>query len=109
MTMLQLIMPSELGSFSPKITLLYWNNHPTLQIWSLVTSFCFPNSRNLFSKLKEVIKGTRFQDSEAIKTAVTRELRAIPEESFPESVEAWQRRLEKRIRAQGDYFEGDML
>ena len=33
----------------------------------------------LFPKLKEVIKGTRFQDSEAIKTAVTRELRAIPE------------------------------
>ena len=26
----------------------------------------------LFPKLKEVIKGTRFQDSEAIKTAVTR-------------------------------------
>ena len=36
----------------------------------------------LFPKLKEVIKGTRFQDSEAIKTAVTRELRAIPEKSF---------------------------
>ena len=35
-----------------------------------------------FTKLKEVIKGTRFQDSEAIKTAVERELRAIPEESF---------------------------
>ena len=32
----------------------------------------------LFAKLKEVIKGTRFQDSEAIKTAVMRELRAIP-------------------------------
>ena len=28
----------------------------------------------LFFKLKEVIKGTRFQDSEAIKAAVTREL-----------------------------------
>jgi len=28
----------------------------------------------LFPKLKEVIKGTRFHDSEAIKTAVTREL-----------------------------------
>ena len=61
----------------------------------------------LFPKLKEVIKGTRFQDSEAIKTAVTRELRAIPKESFQECVEAWQRRLEKCIRAQGDYFEGD--
>ena len=57
----------------------------------------------------EVIKGTHFQDSEAIKTAVTRELRAIPEESFQKCVEAWQRRLEKCIRAQGDYFEGDML
>jgi len=54
-------------SLLPKITLLYWSNHPTLQIWPFVTSFLFP-------KLKEVIKGTRFQDSEAIKT---RELRAI--------------------------------
>jgi len=63
----------------------------------------------LFPKLNEVIKGTRFQDSEAIKTTVTRELRAIPEEYFQEYVEAWQRRLEKCIRAQKDYFEGDML
>ena len=62
----------------------------------------------LFLKLKEVIEGTHFQDSEAIKTAVMRELRAIPEESFQECVEAWQR-LEKCTRAQGDYFQGDML
>ena len=61
----------------------------------------------LFLKLKEVIRGTRFQDSEAIKTAVTRKIRAIPEESIQECVEAWQRKLEKYIRAQGDYFEGD--
>jgi len=40
----------------------------------------------LFPKLKKVIKGTCFQDSEAIITAVTRELRAIPEESFQECV-----------------------
>ena len=53
----------------------------------------------LFPKLKKVIKETRLQDSEAIKTAVTRELRAILEESFQKSVEAWQRKLEKRIRA----------
>jgi len=43
----------------------------------------------LFPKLKKVIKETRFQDSEAIKTAVTRELRAIPEESLQKCVEAW--------------------
>ena len=30
MTMLQLIMPRDFGSFLPKITLLYWSNHPTL-------------------------------------------------------------------------------
>ena len=65
-----------------------------------------PSDFFLFPKLKEVIKGTRFQDSEAIETAVTRELRAILEESFQEGVEAWQRRLEKYIRAQRDYFEG---
>ena len=62
----------------------------------------------LFPKLREVIKGTRFQDSEVIKTAETRELRMIPEESFQECVETWQRRLEKCIRAQADHFEGDM-
>ena len=55
------------------------------------------------------MKGTRFQDSEAIKTAVTRELQAIPEESFQECVKASQRRLEKCNRVQGDYFKGDML
>ena len=63
----------------------------------------------LFHKLKEVIYETRFQDSEAIKTAVTRELRAISEEPFQECMEAWQKRLEKCIRAQEDSFEGDML
>jgi len=68
-----------------------------------------PDLASLFPKLEEVIKGTHFQDSEAIKTAMTRELQAILEESFQECIEAWQRRLEKCIRAQGDYFEGEML
>ena len=63
----------------------------------------------LFPKLKGVIRGTRFQDSKTIKTAVTKELRAIPMESFQKCIEAWQQRLEKCIRAQGDYFEGDNL
>ena len=40
-----------IGSFLPKITLLYWSNHPTLQIWPLVTSFCFPNSRKSSKEL----------------------------------------------------------
>jgi len=40
---------------------------------------------------------------------VTRELQVIPEESFQEYVEAWQKRLEKCIQAQVDYFKGDKL
>ena len=51
MTMLQLIMPWEFGSFLPKIKLLCWRNHFTLQIWPFVTSFCFPNSKKLSKEL----------------------------------------------------------
>jgi len=51
MTMLQLMMPWEFGSFLPKITLQYWSSHPTHQIWTLVTSFCFPNSRKSSKEL----------------------------------------------------------
>ena len=88
--------------FLAKITLLYWSNHPTLQIWPLVASLCFP---------KRVIKETCFQDSrnyqsgpsrklskklvfkiqKPLKPAVTRELRAIPDKSFQECVEPWRR------------------
>ena len=51
MTMLQLIMLWKFGSFLTKITLLYWSNHLTLQIWSLVTSLCIPNSRKSSKEL----------------------------------------------------------
>ena len=44
---------------------------------------------------------------EAIKRAVTMELRGIPEESFQQCIEAWQRRMEKCIRFKVDYFEGE--
>lgn len=63
----------------------------------------------LFPKLKEVMKGTRFDDAEDIKKAVTTELRSIPQESFQQCMQAWQRRMDKCIRCQGDYFEGDNL
>ena len=54
--------------------------------------FLFP------TKLKRIIKGTRFEGVEAIKRAVTTELRGVPEESFQQCIEAWQRRMEKCIR-----------
>ena len=63
----------------------------------------------LFPKLKEAIKGVRFPDVEAIKKAVTTELKRIPEESFQECMGAWQNRMRKCVRLEGDYFEGENL
>ena len=63
----------------------------------------------LFPKLKGVIKGIRFPDVEAIKRAVTTELRRIPEEAFRECIEAWKKRMDKCVRLEGNYFEGDKL
>ena len=59
-------MPWEFGSFLPKITLLIavLEQPPYSPDLALCDFFLFP-------KLKEVIKRTRFQDSEAIKIAVT--------------------------------------
>ena len=52
----------------------------------------------LFPKLKEIIKGTCFEGVEAIKRAVTMELRGSPEESLQQCIEAWHRRIEKCVK-----------
>jgi len=35
-------------------------------------------------------------------------LKAISEESFQESINTWEKRMDKCIRFEGDYFEGEM-
>ena len=90
------------GSSWPRRTSLYWNNIPILPDLAPCDFFLFP-------KLKGSIKGIRFEGVEAIKRAVTTELRGIPEESFQQCIEAWQRRMEKCIRLEGDYFEGEPM
>jgi len=68
------------------------------QIWHLA-AFLFP-------KLKEVIKGTHFGDAKAIKMAMTMKLKVISEETFQNSINACEIKMEKCIRFEGDYFEG---
>ena len=63
----------------------------------------------LFPMPKGIIKGARFEGVEATKWAVTTELRGIPEDSFQQCIEAWQKRMEKCIRLEGDYFEGETM
>ena len=57
-------------------------------------------------KLKGIIKRTCFEGVEAIKRTI---MRGIPEESFQQYIEAWQRRKRKLIRLERDYFEGETL
>jgi len=41
--------------------------------------------------------------------SLTMELRGVPEESFQQCIEVWQRRMEKCIRLEGDYSEGETM
>ena len=61
----------------------------------------------LFPKLKGILKGTRFQGVEDIKTSVTRHLKTITKEEFSQYLKAWSKRMEKCIKASEEYFEGD--
>ena len=60
----------------------------------------------LFPKLKWVIKGTRFENVDAIKKAATTELKSIPEKALQEFIQAWQKMTGKCIALKGDYVEG---
>ena len=52
----------------------------------------------LYPKLKGILKGTRFQGVEDIKTRVTRHLKTIIKE-FSQCFKAWSKRMEKYIKA----------
>ena len=60
----------------------------------------------LFPKLKTILKGRRFQSREDTMKKSTEELGSIPEE-FKRCFEKWQKRWEKCVYRQAEYFEGD--
>ncbi|GFX33051.1 HTH_48 domain-containing protein [Trichonephila clavipes] len=66
-----------------------------------------PTTGPLFPKIKNTIKGHRFQDIETIKQNSTQQLQAIPKSEFQKCFEDWRHRWAKRITANGAYFEGD--
>ena len=100
-TMHRLITPWVSGS-SWRKKFPCWNSHPILRTWRPVIFFLFP-------KLKQVLKGTHFGDVEAIQKATTAELKCIPEEAFRDCIEGWKKRMEKCVRLNGEYFEGESL
>ena len=61
----------------------------------------------LFPKLKKTRKGKRFQNIEDIKSSTTDILKSVSKEDFQQCFWRWQERWNKRVCAEGQYFEGD--
>jgi len=59
----------------------------------------------LFPKLKSTLKGRRFDTFDEIQKNSTKELFAIPKEAF----QSWQKRWERCVASEGNYFEGEKL
>jgi transposase len=63
----------------------------------------------LFGKLKNSLKGSRFDSIPEIQDASARTLKDIPQSDFQKSFDHWKKRWQKCIEVGGDYFDGDTL
>jgi transposase len=66
-----------------------------------------PNGFFLLPKIKEVLKGRHFHDTDDIRCNMTAALKAIPQNQFQNCFEGWTRRWHRCIASQGEYFKGD--
>jgi transposase len=63
----------------------------------------------LFPKLKSTLKGRRFDTFDEIQKHSTKDLFAIPKEAFQKAFQIWQKRWERCVASEENYFEGDKL
>ena len=75
--------------------------HPTYSPDLAPCDFC------LFPKLKEKLRGCRYETIEEMKEAVTKVIDTHKQEDFHGAFQKLLERYNKRIAAGGDYFEGD--
>jgi transposase len=61
----------------------------------------------LFPTLKSTLKGRRCQTVEEIKENSLQDLRAIPQNTFQDAFQNWEKRWERCNNSRGEYFEGD--
>jgi len=66
-----------------------------------------PSDFILFPKIKEILKGRHFDDTDDFRSNTTGALKAIPQNQFQNCFEGWARRWQRCIASQGEYFEGD--
>jgi transposase len=63
----------------------------------------------LFPKLKSTLKGRRFDTFDEIQKNWTEYLFAIPKEAFQKAFKIWQKRWERCVASEENYFEEDKL
>ncbi|PNF42617.1 hypothetical protein B7P43_G01293 [Cryptotermes secundus] len=61
----------------------------------------------LFPKMKIKLKGRRFDTVEEIQAETHTVLNTLTKKDFQDAFEKWQKRWDRCMRSQGDYFEGD--
>jgi histone-lysine N-methyltransferase SETMAR len=66
-----------------------------------------PSGFFLFTKRKEILKGSHFDDIDDIRSNKTSALKAIPQNQFQDCFKGWTRRWHRCIASQGEYLEGD--
>jgi len=66
-----------------------------------------PNEFCLFPKIKEILKGSHFDDTDDIRSNTTAALKAIPQNQFQNCFEGWTRCRHQCIASQGEHLEGN--
>jgi hypothetical protein len=61
----------------------------------------------LLTKIKEILKGRHFEDTDDIRSNTTAALKAIPQNQFQNCFEGWTRCWHQCIASQGEYFQGN--
>ena len=63
----------------------------------------------LFPRMKNSLRGIRYQSTQELKEASEKYLRGLLKKDFEEAFQDWKRRLQKCVDAEGRYFEGDKV
>ena len=61
----------------------------------------------LFPKIKGILKGRHFEDTDDVRNNTTAAPKAISQNHFQNCFEGWTRRWHRYIASQREYFEGD--
>jgi hypothetical protein len=68
-----------------------------------------PREFFLFSRIRNTLKGEHFDDTDEIKSNTVISLNGISENDFQACFQSWKTCMQRCVRAEGDYFQGDHI